>query len=127
MYNNIFFTNVLRILEERGMTKQELAELSGVSTSFLSDITSGKGNPTLNVVENIASALDMPLPALLETTDLDDETLALLNEGKKVSDLPEGYERITVVLPGHRAFLAKKWGEEAKNKLNTLSEHQEKE
>lgn len=47
MYKYIFFTNVLKCLEERDMTKQELSDRSGVSISFLSDLTTGKGNPSL--------------------------------------------------------------------------------
>lgn len=54
MYNYIFFTNVLRVLDELGMTKHDLADRSGVSISFLSDITTGKGNPSLKVMEDIA-------------------------------------------------------------------------
>ncbi|MBE3780532.1 helix-turn-helix domain-containing protein, partial [Vibrio parahaemolyticus] len=70
MYNYIFFTNVLKILDERHMTKSELAERSGVSISFLSDLTTGNANPSLKVLEAIASALETPLPLLLESTDL---------------------------------------------------------
>jgi len=32
------------------------------------------------------------------------------------SSLPEGYERVTAVLPEHRAYIVKKWAEEAKKK-----------
>jgi transcriptional regulator with XRE-family HTH domain len=39
------------------MTKLGLSEKSGVSISFLSDLTNGKGNPSLKVMENIAVAL----------------------------------------------------------------------
>ncbi|EET0158848.1 helix-turn-helix domain-containing protein, partial [Escherichia coli] len=70
MYNLIFFTNILRLLEERDMTKQELSQKAGVSISFLSDLTNGKANPSLRVMESIANALDVALPVLLETTDL---------------------------------------------------------
>ena len=42
VYNQIFFTNVLRILDERGMAKNELHERAGISISFLSDLTNGK-------------------------------------------------------------------------------------
>ncbi|WP_338423310.1 helix-turn-helix domain-containing protein, partial [Xylella fastidiosa] len=41
MYNIIFFTNILRLLDERGMTKYELSEKAGISISFLSDLTNG--------------------------------------------------------------------------------------
>ena len=35
MYNLILITNILRILDEKDMTKSELAEKAGVSISFL--------------------------------------------------------------------------------------------
>ena len=69
MYNQILFTNVLRLLEEMGMTKNELAQKSGISVSFLSDLTNGKANPSLKIMEAIAEALETPLPTLLELTD----------------------------------------------------------
>ena len=68
VYKYIFFTNVLRILDERGMTKNELSERSGVSISFLSDLTTGKANPSLKVMEAIANALETSLPPLLTST-----------------------------------------------------------
>lgn len=88
MYNYIFFTNVLRILDEMGMTKHELADKSGVSISFLSDITTGKGNPSLKVMEDVAKALQTPLPLLLELTDLDKASLEALAGEKVPSSLP---------------------------------------
>ncbi len=88
MYNLIFFTNILRLLEERGMTKQELSQKAGVSISFLSDLTNGKANPSLRVMESIANALDVALPVLLETTDLDEHSLMLMADGKPVKSLP---------------------------------------
>ena len=30
------------------------------------------------------------------------------------SNLPDGYERVSVVLPAHKAFVVKRWGEETK-------------
>lgn len=120
MYNYIFFTNVLRILDERQMTKNELAERSKVSISFLSDLTTGKANPSLKVMEAIAAALETPLPLLLESTDLDRDALDALAGGKMPSSLPPGYERVSAVLPEHRAFQVKKWGEETRKKLRAM-------
>ncbi|MFC3658445.1 helix-turn-helix domain-containing protein [Xanthomonas hyacinthi] len=79
MYNQIFFTNVLRLLEEQGMTKHDLAEKAGMSISFLSDLTNGKANPSLKIMGSIADALSVPLPTLLEMTDLDKATLDALS------------------------------------------------
>ena len=121
MYNHIFFTNVLRVLAERGMTKLDLSEKSGVSISFLSDLTNGKGNPSLKVMEQIAVALHVSLPYLLEVTDLDRASLQEL-AGHKVPDqgLPFGYERVTAVLPAHRAFEVLKWHEATMKHIQNL-------
>lgn len=122
MYNHIFFTNVLRVLAERGMTKLELSEKSGVSISFLSDLTNGKGNPSLKVMEQIANALDVSLPYLLEVTDLDRAALQELAGHKKTDQgLPAGYERVTAVLPSHRAFEVHKWHEAAMKQIHNPS------
>lgn len=118
MYNLIFFTNILRLLEEQGMTKQELSARAGVSISFLSDLTNGKANPSLRVMESIANALDVPLPTLLETTDLDENSLILMANGRPAKSLPPGYKRISVVLSDQQAFIVRKWGEVTKAKLS---------
>jgi transcriptional regulator with XRE-family HTH domain len=120
VYSYIFFTNVLHILDERHMTRSELSERSGISNSFLSDLANGKANPSLKVMEAIASALEAPLPLLLESTDWNQDALESLAGGKLPSSLPPGYERVSAVLPEHRAFLVKKWDEETRKKLGRL-------
>ena len=117
MYKYIFFTNVLRLLDERHMTKKELSDRSGVSISFLSDLTTGKANPSLKVMEDIAQALETPLPYLLESTDLTREALDTLAGGKAPRTLPLGYERIAAILPEHQAFIVNKWDEATRKKL----------
>ncbi|MGC0987086.1 transcriptional regulator [Pantoea agglomerans] len=123
MYNLIFFTNILRLLEEQGMTKQELSARAGVSISFLSDLTNGKANPSLRVMESIANALDVPLPTLLETTDMDENSLILMANGRPAKSLPPGYKRISVVLSEQQAFTVRKWGEMTKAKLSEEARH----
>ena len=120
MYNYIFFTNVLRLLDELHMTKHELSERSGVSISFLSDLTTGKANPSLKVMEAIARALETPLPLLLESTDLDKAALDALAGGRAVSSVPAGYQRVSGILPDYRAFIVKQWAEETRKKLQSL-------
>ena len=120
MYIHIFYTNVLRLLEEQGMTKQDLADKADISISFLSDLTNGKANPSLKIMRNIAEALDTPLPLLLEATDLAPEDLAELqgNSSKPRQSLPPGYERVSVVLPEFQAFQVKQWAEAARKRLH---------
>lgn len=126
MYNFIFFTNVLRILDERGMTKKELSDRSGVSISFLSELTTGKANPSLKVMEDIAAALEVPLPLLLESTDLPKADLDALAGGKAQQSLPSGYVRVAAILPEHQAFIVKKWEEAAKRKLQGVNSKKKK-
>jgi transcriptional regulator with XRE-family HTH domain len=109
LYNQIFFTNVLRLLDERGITKNELSDRAGMSVSFLSDLTNGKANPSLKIMESLASALDTPLPQLLETTDLSPEDLDALAGGKALRRLPEGLVRVTAVLTEFQAFKVRQW------------------
>ncbi|MEO7560928.1 MAG: transcriptional regulator [Nitrosospira sp.] len=116
-YHEIFFTNILRILDERGMTNDELSERSGISASFISDLARGKANPSLRTMEAIAAALDTALPALLESTDLDRAALDELAGGKAKSSLPKGYERVTVILTSFEAFVAK--GQDEANRKKT--------
>ena len=99
------------------MTKNDLHQISGVSNSFLSDLTTGQGNPSLKVMEAIAKALDVPLPLLLESTDLSKEALDELAGGKAKSSLPPGYERVSVILPEQKAYIVKQWGENTRKKL----------
>ncbi|WP_340124189.1 helix-turn-helix domain-containing protein [Methylobacter svalbardensis] len=116
MYNQIFFTNILRILDEKGITKEQLSKMSGVSMGFICDLTNGKSNPSLRIMEQIANALDTSLPALLEETDMDRQSLEALTEGQ-LRGVAEGYERVSLILPTHQAFIAKQWAKETKEHL----------
>ena len=91
------------------MSKHQLAERAGMSVSFLSDLTNGKANPSLKMMESIATVLGTPLPALLEMTDLDRETLEALSGGKQPSGLPDGYVRTTAILNEYQAFMVQQW------------------
>ena len=117
MYNQIFFTNVLRLLDEQRMTKSELADKAGISVSFLSDLTNGKANPSLKIMEAIAEALDTALPVLLEMTDLDRATLDVLAGGHALHSLPEGYVRLTAILTEFQGFTVRQWDNENRKRL----------
>ena len=117
VYNQIFFTNVLRLLDEQHMTKSELADQAGISVSFLSDLTNGKANPSLKIMDAIARALGTSLPAMLEMTDLDAATLDILAGGKAPKSLPGGYVRVTAVLTEFQAFNVKQWDQENRKKI----------
>jgi transcriptional regulator with XRE-family HTH domain len=105
------------MLGEQRMTKNELAERSKVSPSFLSDLTTGSGNPSLKTMEAIASALGTPLPMLLEATDMPEDVLEQLKDGKFSKALPPNFEWVAAALPSHQAFIVRRWAKEAKTKI----------
>ena len=49
--------NCARIRKELGYTQEQLAERSGLSQQYLSDLERGKRNPTVVTVYEIAQAL----------------------------------------------------------------------
>lgn len=51
--------------DRRGLSQKELAERAEVSVSYLSLIEQGKRTPNLEVLESIASGLDIPLNVLV--------------------------------------------------------------
>ena len=117
IYSDIFFTNVLRILDERKMSQKELAERAGISTAFISDVAKGRGNPSIRTMEAISIALDIPLPNLLDTTDLDPKTLNELAGGRAPQSLPAGYQRFCAVMTDYQAYLASLWDEANRKKI----------
>jgi len=119
VYIQIFETNILRLLEEHDMTKQELAEKADISMSFLSDLTHGKANPSLKIMESIANAFGVPLPYMLESTELTPEQLAELRQDSAVpmASVPLGYERVSAIVTEFEAFQVKQWAEAARKRL----------
>jgi len=61
----IFSENVTKFMEAQGLTAQAICRKSGVSPSFMSDIVNRRANPSLETMEQIAQALNVPLHVLL--------------------------------------------------------------
>src|SRR2546428_11774379 len=52
-----------------GWTLREIAERSGVSSRFLSDLEAGKGNISVARLADVARALDVPIVSLLPSEE----------------------------------------------------------
>lgn len=50
--------NMLKLREERGLTQEQLAELSGVSRQTITSIERGSVNPTYPIMSKICVALE---------------------------------------------------------------------
>jgi transcriptional regulator with XRE-family HTH domain len=60
--------NIRREREARGMPQDELAHLAQIHATYLSGVENGHRNPTINVLERIARALNIPESQLMDRT-----------------------------------------------------------
>jgi transcriptional regulator with XRE-family HTH domain len=67
--------------KKRGMNLRELARLSGASTSLISQIEKGKTNPTVQKLQNLATALGVPVSYFFDPHN-GDADVEVLNESR---------------------------------------------
>jgi len=108
MYNLILITNILRILDEKDMTKSELAEKAGVSISFFTDLTNDKANPSLRIIEAIAEAHPALPQYILDSSDMSTADLEALTN-RKLKHLPKGFVWKGGVLSEFEAYQVEQW------------------
>ena len=60
-YTNNIGLIVKKYRSKRGITRQVLANKSGISLRYLAQLESGKANPTISIITNIAHALNLSL------------------------------------------------------------------
>ena len=58
--------NFARIRRERGLTQEQVAELSGFSQQYISGLESGRRNPTIVTLFELAVALGVSHLALMQ-------------------------------------------------------------
>ena len=61
---------IKEIRKARGLTQAELAEIINVDPKYISKIETSNGRPSLDVLENISSALQVEMSVLFETSHL---------------------------------------------------------
>lgn len=60
-YKNTVGDNISLVRQERGLTQEELALMSGLSQGYINQLESGKRKFTQKTLTAIAEALDLPL------------------------------------------------------------------
>lgn len=58
---------IKEVLKSKGLTALSLAEMVGITQPNISNIINGKTNPSLETLEKIATALDVPISNLFES------------------------------------------------------------
>ncbi|MGR5149673.1 helix-turn-helix domain-containing protein [Photobacterium alginatilyticum] len=71
----------------KGFTKTKLAELTGISNSYLTLIEQGKREPNLTTIETICSGLNIPVSLFIFLASEDNENNGISKElSDKLSD-----------------------------------------
>lgn len=60
---------IAKVRKEKGMTKTELAKITGINIGHLTHIEKGERNPSHKALKNICKALDVPYQQLMYTYD----------------------------------------------------------
>ena len=75
--------NVRRLRTSRGLTQEKLAVDARVAAPYLSRIERGTVNPTIDILDRLAAALDVSSDTLLLAIDPMDEAPEPLRPGRK--------------------------------------------
>ena len=87
--------NVKELLKVRKMQQKDLAEKMGVAASFLSNALSG--NPTIETLQRMASALDVPVSVLLRERDYITGFVEVNGKGYRIDKWEDVYELIRLL------------------------------
>lgn len=90
--------NVKELLKARKMQQKDLAEKMGVAASFLSNALSG--NPTIETLQKMASALDVPVSALLKEHNPITGFVEVNGKGKRI----DGWEDVYGLIRLHEKY-----------------------
>ncbi|MED4731700.1 XRE family transcriptional regulator [Aneurinibacillus migulanus] len=82
MTNYSLGNTVLEYRKSKGYSIREFSEITGLSTSLLSQLERGLANPSLHALKAIAKALNVPLFTLF-INDVDHESLIVRKEERK--------------------------------------------
>lgn len=87
---------ITRLRKDKKMSQSDLAERTGLTQTYISQIERGKQSPTLKSLEKISQALGIPFPVLsflaLEDSDIDPKKLEAF---KMISaDISEMIEKV---------------------------------
>ena len=63
-YQLVFGANIKKLRKQRGFTQGQLAERSGLSERYVSEVERGVANPRLMSLKDLANGLDVSVPDL---------------------------------------------------------------
>lgn len=75
--------NLRRLRVERDISQERLAFDSGVDRSYLGGVERGEENPTVDILDRLATILAVPIASLFESADADHDGATGLKRGRK--------------------------------------------
>jgi len=88
---------ILAYRKKTGLTQEELAEKAGVHHTYIGQLERGEKNATLQTIEKIACALNLPLEILFEAIVLGENQSPIARDIYNiVAKLPEKEQHILV-------------------------------
>lgn len=61
--------NFSRLRQEKGLTQEQISEISGFSQQYISDLERGRRNPTIITLYELAQALNVNHVTLVQSDD----------------------------------------------------------
>jgi len=90
---------IIEYRRAKDLTIRDFAQLTGLSSSLLSQLEREMGNPSLSALKSISAALEIPL-SILFTEEIDNESLILRKEDrKKIYDPDEKHILYDILTP----------------------------
>jgi transcriptional regulator with XRE-family HTH domain len=89
----------LKLKEHRlrmGWTIDQLADVSGLSRGFISQLENAKRNPGADTLLTLSDALKTPLASLIEDEGLGDDLLGLIDDLMRLK--PEGLSAVRTIV-----------------------------
>lgn len=96
--NNQISKNLKQLRREKGLTLDDLAEISDVSKSMLSEIERGGTNPTILVLWKIAEGMKIPLTRLMTLPEPD---YSVVHAADKSTFVESPEHMIQTIFPYH--------------------------
>lgn len=97
--------NIKHIRMSRNISQVDLANMVGITPSFLCQIENEKNAPSLQTLKKIAEALEVPISCLIvESRDRDQRKLVRQNERTRITGMSDNkvtIEYLTDIFPGN--------------------------
>lgn len=84
MNHQYLAATISKYRKQSGLSLRQFSEYSGISSSLISQLENGKGNPSLSVLELLAKALNVPLFTLFINNIDTDSLISHKKDRKKI-------------------------------------------